>query len=855
MAYPSCQLQVEKELELMNKNKSVRFAACVAFALAASATLPAAELTHRWSFNGDYSDSAGGVDAVKCGTYVSLYGGRVHMGYGGCSWGTGYVDLGTNMLDTTAATIEIWARHDGVESWSRVFDYGADNAHYFTLCWTYGTNLNNDRAGMKNPGEIAVDGTMAPYEIGEDYHIAVTFERQGDATLVKWQRRDAVTGELQKSGSMTMSDGIQKIVNPVLYLGHSQYDSDKDALAAYDEVRVWRGVLTDAQLEASASAGPDATITSDVGGPQFTPAEPPEPPAQRAAVPNGGFRMMTYNIQYCYDEASTIVPDRTAARIIAENPDFCCVNEVRDSAAHPEATMLAKLTGMHKTHSHNLLLSREVPIRTESYDLPYASYGDRGLLICEFSNVVVAVTHLDVGAAAFEARTNSIEIIKNAFAKYASGGKPVLLGGDWNFKPDTVEMSKMKEFMTVLTPTEGVRTYQNHKATGGYVIDYIAVDTAHADDLYVANSFVVEDIVTSDHNPVIAEIYLRPAVSTLGWVDESFLTTGRTGTWNDPLAWNSDSWKAELGGENAFTPNTRSGGTPVTVDVKVSFDVIPLEQDTPNAGAQGAVWIGTNGCFQVWTKAGNGEPGTGNGWVDVVADGVTPTTDVDYTFRFVFDYANREYSVSVLDGSEYKPLVGRVIPNAPSFPLATSATAISTIRFKGDGVFTSLTGEYVAVEGFSEAETVLLKDNAEVILDAAKAAWLNSCAGGKTAVGSAAAGLSAQEFSDAYLLNLDITDGDRSYSFEITDVDVGAENVTVAVTLTRSGNIAQSVNGVLKFYGAATLEAFKSPILQPLSSETVSDDDFSDGNTATATYPKVSGSTTNTFFKAKIEER
>ena len=216
----------------MNKNKSVRFAACVAFALAASATLPAAELTHRWSFNGDYSDSVGGADAVKCGTYVSLYGGRVHMGYGACSHGTGYVDLGTNMLDTTAATIEIWARHDGVENWSRVFDYGADNAHYFTLCWTYGTNLNNDRAGMKNPGEIAVDGTMAPYEIGEDYHIAVTFERQGDATLVKWQRRDAKTGELQKSGSMTMSDGIQKIVDPVLYLGHSQYASDRDALAA-----------------------------------------------------------------------------------------------------------------------------------------------------------------------------------------------------------------------------------------------------------------------------------------------------------------------------------------------------------------------------------------------------------------------------------------------------------------------------------------------------------------------------------------------------------------------------------------------------------------------------------------------
>ncbi len=672
----------------------IRFAACAAFALAASETLPAVELTHRWSFNGDYSDSVGGADAVKCGTYVSLYGGRVHMGYGACSHGTGYVDLGTNMLDTTAATIEIWARHDGVKSWARIFDYGADDAHYFTLTWTYGTNLNNDRAGMKNPDEIAVDGTMAPYEIGEDYHIAVTFERQGDATLVKWQRRDAKTGELQKSGSMTMSDGIQKIVDPVLYLGHSQYDSDRDALAAYDEVRVWRGVLTDDQLTASAAAGPDAAIAVAADVPQFTPAEPPEPPTQRAAVPNGGFRMMTYNIQYCYDENQTIIPDRTAARIIAENPDFCCVNEVRDSEAHPEATMLAKLTGMHKTHSHNLLLSREVPIRTESYDLPYASYGDRGLLICEFSNVVVAVTHLDVGAAAFEARTNSIEIIKNAFAKYASGGKPVLLGGDWNFKPDTVEMSKMKEFMTILTPTEGVRTYQNHKATGGSVIDYIAVDTAHADDLYVANSFVVEDIVTSDHNPVVAELYCRPAASTLGWVDESFLTTGRTGTWSPAVAWNGDTWTADLGGGYAFEPVTPSGGNVVTMTAVMTFDCVPMEESRPKEGAQGGLCLGTNGCFQVWTRLRQGSGGQA-GWVDVEADGVTPQVGVEYTLRFTFDYRYGTYSAEVQNGGgEWVRFVERGNPVRKSFPLASPASRISRVRFDGSGAFRSLFGEW-----------------------------------------------------------------------------------------------------------------------------------------------------------------
>ena len=852
----------------MGKCAIIRFAACATIAFMSQVVLPlsAAELAHRWSFNGDYSDSVGGVDAVKCGTYVSLYGGRVHMGYGACSHGTGYVDLGTNMLDTTAATIEIWARHDGVESWSRVFDYGADSANNVFLSWTFGTTLSKNQVGSKVKGAESKIDYQEPYEIGRDYHIAATFEKQGDGvTLVKWQRRDAATGELLTSGSLTMKGGIEKFVDPVLYLGHSQYESDKDALAAYDEVRLWRGVLTDAQLAASAAAGPDAAITADAEGLRFTAPAEPEPPAQRAAVPNGGFRLMTYNIRYCYDEVSTIVPERTAARIIAENPDFCCVNEVRDSESHPEATLLAKLTGMHKTFggndsrsNGNLILSKERPISSETVFLKMApspvGWGDRYCVITEFKDFCVAVTHLDTtreGPSADVQASNAVAIatIRDTFVKYT---KPVFLCGDWNTRPEWENMARFNEFLDVISPTNGVRTYHGQKASGGSVIDYISVDQGHKDDFYVANAFVVEDIVTSDHNPVIAELYRKPSASELSWVDERAITSGLTGTWSKPIVYDRQAMKAELSGENVFTPSTPSDGERVTMTVTAAFDAIPFGYDAPGNAAQGAIWLGTNGCFQVWAKAGNGEQGTGNGWIDVEAEGVTPTTCVDYTFRFVFDYATRKYSVSVLDGGAYKPLAAKGVS---SFQLTTSASAVSGVRFTGDGVLTSLTGEYVAVEGFSEAETVLLKDNAEVILDAAKAAWLNSCAGGKTAVGSAAAGLSAQEFSDAYLLNLDITDGDRSYAFEITGVDVGAETVTVGVKLTRNGHIAQSINGTLKFYGAATLDAFKNPALQPLSSATVSDSDFSEGDTATAAFPKVDGSAVNTFFKAKIEER
>ena len=667
----------------------------------------AAELTHRWSFNGDYSDSVDGADAVKCGTYVSLYGGRVHMGYGACSHGTGYVDLGTNMLDTTAATIEIWARHDGVQNWSRVFDYGKNTSQFFCLSWSRGTNINQDQVGARSSGgSWETNDSIAPYEIGTDYYIAVTLEKQGDATIAKWQRRDAATGELQKSGSLTMGTGIHTFDNPVLYLGYSQHSNNSDALAAYDEVRVWRGVLTDAQLEASAAAGPDAAITVAADVPQFTPAEPPEPPAQRAAVPNGGFRMMTYNINYAYDAATqTIIEDRIADRIIRENPDFCCLNEIRDTVGHPEATVFAKLTGMHKTFygegsQGNCVLSKEEPVSWKWTALSHAGY-ERFLVVAEFDNVVVAATHLEQAGtetiSAHDARMASIHEIRESLAQYAESGKPIFLCGDWNAGPGSDEIALMKEFMTIISPTNGVRTYHGRKATGGSIIDYIAVDTAHADDIYTASAYVIDDIAASDHNPVFAKIYLRPAASTLGWIDESFLTTGRTGAWSPSVAWNGGTWTAELDGGYAFVPATPSGGNVVAMTTTMTFDCVPQEEVQPKEGAQGGFWIGTNGCFQVWTR---GKLGVGSGgvgelvWVDVEAGGVEPQIGVEYTFRSTFDYRYGTYSVEVQSGAEWVKLHEKGNSARSSFPIASPASRISRIRFDGSGAFRSLLGEW-----------------------------------------------------------------------------------------------------------------------------------------------------------------
>ena len=343
----------------------------------------------------------------------------------------------------------------------------------------------------------------------------------------------------------------------------------------------------------------------------------------------------------------------------------------------------------------------------------------------------------------------------------------------------------------------------------------------------------------------LAEAYCRTLKRTLWpdltWVDESADTASLTGTWAPGIVYDAVTRKADLYDEKAFTPNAPSGGTPVTLEVTATFDTISGEAEEPKPGTQGAVWIGTNGCFQAWTMGR---------WVDVVAEGVTPQIDVEYTFRFTFDYKKGTYGVEVKTGSTgYARLRGRADTSQESFPLAATGSAVSEVLFSGSGFLTSIVGEYVVFEGFAADDEVLLKGNATVILDAARAAWLNSCAGGKSVVSNAVSTLSADDFNKAYLLNLDVT-GETSYSFRITSIDVASDKVTIGVTLTRTGKIAQKTNGVLKFYGAATVEAFTGATP---ASVTIPNDDFSNGDTATAEIPRGGGNSP-TLFKAKIEE-
>lgn len=366
---------------------------------------------------------------------------------------------------------------------------------------------------------------------------------------------------------------------------------------------------------------------------------------------------------------------------------------------------------------------------------------------------------------------------------------------------------------------------------------------------------------SADHTDRYYGVSIRPVRTNAStgdgveWLDEKSATTGRTGVWATPVEYGADG-RAYLDGANAFTPHNSSTGNVVTVEMTAQFCEYVGDAE-PDATAQAAVRLGTNGCFQVWAgeKLGVESGGVGElGWVDVEAEGVVPVSGAEYSLRTTFDYSANTFSVAIKNNDVWLPLTSST-PNS-NFPLAAATNCVTSIGFIGDTLFTSMSGDcrMEVVGEFATNEVVMLMNNAPFFLNTAKAAWLNKL-GTKTTVEGKLSGMRLDDVNKAYLLNLDLDcldDVEGSYSFQVTDINVGTDSVAVSVTLTRSGQVEQKINGTLNFYGAATLAAFKEGATK-LGGASLTNESFAGGETATATI-HFDGETPPAFFNAKIEE-
>ncbi|MBO7655998.1 MAG: hypothetical protein J6U40_13860, partial [Kiritimatiellae bacterium] len=144
---------------------------------------PTPTLVHRWSFNGDFQDPVGGKMASVIGSAVAFDEAGAAVVLSGNGNSAGSLNLGTGIVPTDAATIDIWATRRGNANWSRIFDYGPNNQNYLQMGWVQATDASKDIVEVCNAGtKIQFPNTMAQYEADRQYHISLTVRDNGDGS-------------------------------------------------------------------------------------------------------------------------------------------------------------------------------------------------------------------------------------------------------------------------------------------------------------------------------------------------------------------------------------------------------------------------------------------------------------------------------------------------------------------------------------------------------------------------------------------------------------------------------------------------------------------------------------------------
>ena len=233
-----------------------------------------------------------------------------------------------------------------------------------------------------------------------------------------------------------------------------------------------------------------------------------------ASVGRDKIRIMSYNVHHCEGADKKVDYERVANVLKRENPDFVGLQELDYKTTRTEGIdqpkKLASLTAMHVTYAKAIdfrggsygvaIFSREKPISVIRKPLPGGE--PRVLLLCEFADCWVGTTHL---ALTEDNRLKAAQIIRSEIGD-KQGEKPIFMTGDWNARPNSPTLTEFRKFMRILS-SENLGTYSsfiNEPAKSECCIDYIAIDDRSAKNLSVSKTYVIADIVTSDHCPIVA---------------------------------------------------------------------------------------------------------------------------------------------------------------------------------------------------------------------------------------------------------------------------------------------------------------------------------------------------------------
>jgi len=225
------------------------------------------ELVHRWSFNGTYEDSVGDATAVPTTDAVML--GATTVSTPGTSTAAGHVMLGSYLIPTNQGpvTVEMWAQINSHVTWGKLFACGNANASNVMLLYEQSKSTDHIAGYLNYGGNTANDtawDTFGAARFGTMEHFAVVI---GDAVPetgwygMVWMRH-ALEGTYMGGGQPHVANwSLDKLDQTYTSIGGAWWNNS-DAAATFDEVRIWKGALTHADLEANAATSCDTVLKS-----------------------------------------------------------------------------------------------------------------------------------------------------------------------------------------------------------------------------------------------------------------------------------------------------------------------------------------------------------------------------------------------------------------------------------------------------------------------------------------------------------------------------------------------------------------------------------------------------------------
>ncbi|MES2924808.1 MAG: LamG-like jellyroll fold domain-containing protein [Verrucomicrobiota bacterium] len=289
---------------------------------------------HRWTFTTQadsdasagtgFNDEIGTEIATLRGNGGSLTGGAVVIpgttnGNQTASAISAYIDLPNGIVTRTpSVSFEAWATPISSKNWQRLFDFGrcvtthgspvtgeildtaaapGATAGYDNLSLTFNNagNINSQQLEGQYDGNPyqASFSTATTTTVGTKYHYVLVVEDTATGCQARWYRN----GALQNSDNFAFHlDSMEDVNN---WIGRSMYTGDSNANLSLDELRIYRRVITPAEIISSYSAGPDPTVG------------PPEPPVI-APIPS---RRWTFNTAVENAPAGTEILDDATGEI------------------------------------------------------------------------------------------------------------------------------------------------------------------------------------------------------------------------------------------------------------------------------------------------------------------------------------------------------------------------------------------------------------------------------------------------------------------------------------------------------------------------------------------------------------